>query len=82
MAGWNTASIYMKIALVCTCLGLLLFVIGFATVSWANGQGRGIYGHYEHDYGLWKWKHCTGNGCNEGTKPDRSTGRSRDWRGE
>ncbi|KAK7103513.1 uncharacterized protein [Littorina saxatilis] len=53
---FRTISTWLKIALVCLSLGVLLFVIGFATESWVvvdSGHHRGYV-----VFGLWKTKDC------------------------
>ncbi|OWF46633.1 uncharacterized protein LOC110455464 isoform X2 [Mizuhopecten yessoensis] len=68
MAGWNTSSTWMKIALICLCLGLLLFVIAFATTGWMVYTAYG----YDRANGLWEFKDCTGRGCVSGdVNPNR-----------
>ncbi|KAJ8308485.1 hypothetical protein KUTeg_013359 [Tegillarca granosa] len=55
MAGWNSSSTFLKIALICLSLGLVLFVIGFATNSWVSGW---TYHRYQLTFGLWKYHYC------------------------
>lgn len=52
----------MKIALVCMCVGLLLFVIAFATAGWMT------YATHYRDIsnGLWQYKDCIGGVCTSG----------------
>lgn len=54
--GFNTSSIFIKVAFVCVLLATLLFIIGFATVSWMVYDQYHTYDTY--DYGLWRVKHC------------------------
>ncbi|KAK3790259.1 hypothetical protein RRG08_034822 [Elysia crispata] len=56
---FRSASIFLKIALACAAVGLLLFVIGFATTSWTTR-------HYHRDdwyFGLWQQKTCNPRDC-------------------
>ncbi|RUS76077.1 hypothetical protein EGW08_016151 [Elysia chlorotica] len=57
---FRSASIFLKIAFACAALGLLLFVIGFATTSWTIVRPRS---YQDTDYGLWEYKHCNGRSC-------------------
>jgi len=78
MAGWS-ASTWMKVALVCQALALILFVIAFATVSWTTmSRTDGIYTAYDH--GLWRYEWCTRNRCGDG-KIDRALQVNPTWKG-
>ncbi|XP_060569337.1 uncharacterized protein LOC132727774 [Ruditapes philippinarum] len=48
--GFNTTSVWIKVAFICLLLALVLFVIGFATISWMTS--------YNYALGLWKTKSC------------------------
>ena len=57
--GYNTASVWIKVAFFCLLISLVLFVIGFATISWMNNEHYDYYGYgYSDDWGLWKRKTC------------------------
>ena len=58
----RSISTWLKIALICTSLGVLLFVIGFATESWMVAGSRYSW----IGKGLWKEKHCSGSACRSG----------------
>lgn len=56
--GFNTSSIWIKVALICLLLGTLLFVIGFATNVWMTTDG------YRYaNYGLWRVESCDRVSC-------------------
>ncbi|WAR19101.1 hypothetical protein MAR_000939 [Mya arenaria] len=57
--GFNTASVWLKVSVVCLALATLVFVIGFATVSWMSYGGA--YG--SSDYGLWRHSGCDRSRC-------------------
>ncbi|XP_067681464.1 uncharacterized protein [Haliotis asinina] len=51
MANIMAASMYLKIALVCLLVGLILYIIGFSTVSWmvaaySKWEARGVWRVY------------------------------------
>lgn len=57
--GFQTASIWIKVAFFCLLLSLVLFVIGFATRSWMSNDHRDYYGYaYTDDWGLWERHTC------------------------
>lgn len=57
--GFNTASVWIKVALFCLVLSVVLFVIGFATISWMSNDGRDYHGYgWTDDWGLWRRKTC------------------------
>lgn len=66
MAGWGAASIPLRVALIVLCLGLVVFVIGFATKGWAhNKYGTDIFAeavpipvYVEQELGLWAYDVC------------------------
>lgn len=58
----RSISTWLKIALICISLGVLLFVIGFATESWMVAGSRYSW----IGKGLWKEKHCSGSACRSG----------------
>ena len=58
----RSISTWLKIALICISLGVLLFVIGFATESWMVAGTR----YRWLGNGLWKYKHCSGSSCQSG----------------
>ncbi|GFO04067.1 lens fiber membrane intrinsic protein-like [Plakobranchus ocellatus] len=55
---FRTASIWLKIAIICCALGLVIFIIGFATTSWmtTKDHNRSFYN------GLWQEKYCKRGG--------------------
>lgn len=53
----------MKLALAFLSLGVLLFVIGFATDSWMVSEPHRGYGYRSYYRGLWRHKECHGNVC-------------------
>ncbi|XP_005104357.1 uncharacterized protein LOC101852108 [Aplysia californica] len=55
---FRTASVWLKVAIICMGLGLLLFVIGFATVAWKVDRYPG-----KTEVGLWQTYYCSGRGC-------------------
>ncbi|XP_076463679.1 transmembrane protein 47-like [Babylonia areolata] len=57
---FRTLSTWMKLALVFLSLGVLLFVIGFATNSWMESR---TYRYGRIYKGLWKDKECSGSRC-------------------
>ena len=67
--GYNTASVWIKVAFFCLLISLVLFVIGFATISWMNNEHYDYYGYgNSDDWGLWRRKICRAReGC-EGYK--------------
>ena len=52
--GFNTSSVWIKVALFCLLLSVLVFVIGFATVSWMTTHGY----NWSDSWGLWKRENC------------------------
>ncbi|CAL1530689.1 unnamed protein product [Lymnaea stagnalis] len=54
---FRAASTLLKIAIIAFALGLLLFIIGFATNSWKIG-----FNLYPFGYGLWNYFRCD-RGC-------------------
>ncbi|XP_041354501.1 uncharacterized protein LOC121372276 [Gigantopelta aegis] len=72
MAGFMSASIWLKIALITLLTGTLLYVIGFATVSWMT-----LWSARQHwAYGLWEQRACHGGSCGTGAVRYRY---SEDW---
>ncbi|XP_059150054.1 uncharacterized protein LOC131936934 [Physella acuta] len=59
----RAASTWLKIALGCFSLGLILFVIGFATSSWMVSSN---YRNQHMESGLWQHKFCAGSTCQGG----------------
>jgi len=53
--GFNTSSVWLKVALVCLSVGTLIFVIGFATNSWKTADNA--Y-NYKVRWGLWSYYNC------------------------
>lgn len=56
---FRTASIWLKIAVACAAVGLVLFVIGFATTSWTVRDYRN---GDSYSFGLWQRTRCY-RGC-------------------
>ena len=57
--GFNTASVWIKVALFCLVLSVILFVIGFATISWMSNDGSDYHGYrWSDDWGLWRRTTC------------------------
>ncbi|KAL8619788.1 hypothetical protein ACOMHN_025874 [Nucella lapillus] len=59
----RSLSTWMKLALVFLSLGVLLFVVGFATESWMVSRGYVDRYHTKLHKGLWKHKDCTRSRC-------------------
>ncbi|KAL3874279.1 hypothetical protein ACJMK2_037318 [Sinanodonta woodiana] len=59
--GFNTASIWIKVALVALALGSLLFTIGYATVAWMTYTDA----HVDDDFGLWRHSLCNQHVCTD-----------------
>ncbi|KAK3603061.1 hypothetical protein CHS0354_015754 [Potamilus streckersoni] len=59
--GFNTASIWIKVALAALALGSLLFTIGYATVAWMTYTAA----HVDDDYGLWRHSYCSQQRCTD-----------------
>lgn len=53
----RTASVWLKGAIICFAIGLLLFIIGFATTSWVVYRSRNYY----RNNGLWQTYACPSN---------------------
>ncbi|KAH3854038.1 uncharacterized protein LOC127875447 [Dreissena polymorpha] len=56
--GFNTSSVWIKVAIICLALALLLFVIGFATTHWMV-----LSGYRSSSYGLWSHEYCDHHRC-------------------
>ncbi|CAG5121152.1 unnamed protein product [Candidula unifasciata] len=56
----RTASVWLKGAIISFAIGLLLFVIGFATTSWVVYHHRGLRNDYQNN-GLWQSYVCRNN---------------------
>uniref|UniRef100_A0A0B6YS64 MARVEL domain-containing protein n=1 Tax=Arion vulgaris TaxID=1028688 RepID=A0A0B6YS64_9EUPU len=54
---FRTSSIWLKVALISFAVGLLLFVIGFATTSWITFPYQRDLHEYRHS-GLWQQYSC------------------------